>query len=82
VGIILYLSILLSNFLIGALAPNGTPPMAVVDGQSVHDLPSWLPRLPLGTPQILLSVVILLSIGGGLFLIVRRKRHPRGRAQV
>src|SRR6266705_2487676 len=60
------------------LAPYGTPPMAVVDGQVSHDLPGWLPRLPLNTPQVLLTVVILLSVGGGLFLIVRR----RGRARV
>src|SRR5262245_1915931 len=38
------------------LAPYGTPPMAVVGGQSHHDLPGWLPRLPLGTPQVVLIV--------------------------
>ena len=63
------------------LAPYGTPPTAVVDGQSSHDLPGRLPRLPLGTPQILLAVVTLLSIGGGLLLIVRSKGRPRVRAQ-
>jgi len=64
------------------LAPYGTPPMAVVDGQVSHDLPGWLPRLPLNTPQVLLTVVILLSIGGGLFLIVRRRGRARVGAQV
>src|SRR5437588_12764111 len=42
------------------LAPFGTAPMAVVDGQG--SLPGWLPRLPLGTPQFLLTGFILLSI--------------------
>ncbi len=64
------------------LAPYGTPPMAVVDGQSSHEPPAWLPRLPLGAPQVLLAVIALLSIGGGLFLIVRGKRRARVRAQV
>src|SRR6266705_2234310 len=64
------------------LAPYGTPPMAVVDGQVSHDLPGWLPRLPLNTPQVLLTVVILLSVGGGLFLIVRRRGRARVGAQV
>ena len=64
------------------LAPYGTPPMAVVDGQSLQQLPAWLPRLPLGAPQVLLAVIILLSIGGEVFWIVRGKRRARVRAQV
>src|SRR6266699_1808558 len=53
------------------LAPYGTPPMAVVDGQVSHDNPGWLPRLPLGTPQVLLTIFTLLCIMSGSFLIVR-----------
>ncbi len=64
------------------LAPYGTPPMAIVDGQSSQEPPAWLPQFPLGTPQILLTVIILLSIGGGVFWIVRGKRRARGSAQV
>jgi len=64
------------------LAPYGTPPMAVVDGRSSQESPAWLPQFPLGTPQILLTVIILLSIGGGVFLLVRGKRRARVRAQV
>ena len=64
------------------LAPYGTPPMAVVDGQLSHETHLWLPLLPLGTPQVLLTMIILLSIGGGLFLLVQRKRRAKGRAQV
>src|SRR5205807_5972445 len=62
------------------LAPYGTPPMAVVDGQVSHDLPGWLPRLPLGTPQVFLTIFIPLCIVSGLFLIVRRRRRARARA--
>src|SRR5215467_3220873 len=64
------------------LAPYGTPPMAVVDGQSHHDPPGWLPRLPLGTPQVVLIVFTLFCLGSGLFLIVRRRRHIRAKALV
>src|SRR5260221_868691 len=64
------------------LAPYGTPPMAVVDGQVSQQPPTWLPQFPLGTPQILLTVIILLSIGGGVFWIVRGKRRARVNAQV
>jgi Uncharacterized protein conserved in bacteria (DUF2330) len=64
------------------LAPYGTPPMAVVDGQWSHEPPAWLPRLPLGAPHFLLAAIILLSISGGLFMLVRGKRRAKGRAQV
>ena len=64
------------------LAPYGTPPMAVVDSQVSQEPPAWVPQFPLGTPQILLIVIILLSIGGGLFMIVRGTRRARVRAQV
>jgi hypothetical protein len=55
------------------LAPFGTPPTAVVDSQISHDLPAWLPRLPMGTPQVTLWLVCLLAIGSAFFLIVRQK---------
>jgi hypothetical protein len=64
------------------LARYGTPPMAVADGQSPHEPPAWMPRLPLGAPQMLLALVMLLSIGVGLFLIVRGKVVARGKAHV
>jgi uncharacterized protein DUF2330 len=59
------------------LAPFGTPPMAVVDGQASHELPSWLPRLPLGTPQFVLGLVLLLSVGSSLVLLLRARAHSR-----
>jgi len=59
------------------LAPFGTLPMAVVDGQRASELPNWLPTLPMGTSQILLWLVFALVIGDLLFLIVR-VRSRRG----
>jgi hypothetical protein len=62
------------------LAPYGTPPIAIVDGQTSPDLPGWLPKLPLGTPQVVLTVFTLLSIVSGIFFIVRGRRRARARA--
>src|SRR6266487_4135894 len=33
------------------LAHFGTPPMAVVGGPAAQAMPSWLPQMPIGTPQ-------------------------------
>ena len=62
------------------LAHYGTPPMAVVDRPVTRSLPSWLPQMPIGTPQVLLGLVVLLSIGGALFFLIRagRRSHSRG----
>jgi hypothetical protein len=62
------------------LAPYGTTPMAVVDGQVSHDLPGWVPRLPLGAPRVLLMIVALLTAMSVVFLLVRGKRRARVRA--
>ncbi len=59
------------------LAHFGTPPMAVVDGQISHQLPSWLPRLPLGTPQVLFGLVVLVGIGGWVFLVYQARKRAR-----
>ncbi len=59
------------------LAPYGTAPMAVADSPVARDIPGWLPRLPIGAPQFLLNVVIVLSIAAGIFFIVRGKRKAR-----
>lgn len=55
------------------LAPYGTPPMAVVDGYRPQPSSTWQ---PMGAPQILLSLLLLLGIGGALFAIVRTKTRP------
>jgi hypothetical protein len=59
------------------LAPFGTPPVAVVDGPVTHTLPSWLPQMPIGTPQVLLGVVFVLAIGSWLFMIFRARRRAK-----
>src|SRR6266849_1811181 len=59
------------------LAPFGTPPMAVVDGQVSHELPAWLPKLPIGTPQAILIALVLLSLGSGLALIFLARRRSK-----
>jgi len=64
------------------LAHFGTAPMAVVDGPVASSLPQWVPLLPLGTPGVLLDIVIVVSIIGGIVLIARGKRRARARVGV
>jgi hypothetical protein len=65
------------------LAPFGTPPMVVVDGVA-SQIPTWVPRLPLGTPQVALAVLFVLILLGGLVVLYRiefsreRKTPPTG----
>jgi hypothetical protein len=58
------------------LAPFGTPPMRVVDDQQSRELPRWMPELPMGTPQILLWMVILLGSAGVVFLLAKMVGFP------
>jgi hypothetical protein len=53
------------------LAPYGTAPMAVVDGNQAKDPPAWLPRLPLGTPEAALAILFLLALAGGCYWLYR-----------
>ena len=55
------------------LAHFGTPPMAVVDGQNAHELPAWLPTLPMGAPQFTQTLAFLLGLLGILFLAYRAR---------
>ena len=59
------------------LAHYGTPPMAVTDSLPAQQMPSWLPQMPIGTPQVLLSVLLVFAIGSGLFAVIRAKRRAR-----
>ncbi|HEV2580320.1 MAG TPA: DUF2330 domain-containing protein [Ktedonobacteraceae bacterium] len=59
------------------LAPFGTPPMAVVDSQASHSLPSWVPEMPLGTPQFLIGTIIVLTILASSVMFLRHRRRTR-----
>src|SRR5438552_11785203 len=61
------------------LAHFATPPMAVVDGQGSHQLPAWLPNLPLGAPQAALPLAFLLVISSALFLFFRMRERPESK---
>lgn len=61
------------------LAPFGTAPMAVAADPS--KIPTWLPTLPVGTPQWAGGMLIALLVAFLIFLLVRRAsakaRHPQ-----
>src|SRR5262249_6827113 len=58
------------------LAPFGTAPDAVVEKASVQDLPVWLPRLPIGAPQIALALALFLAFAGAIAVIIWRSSRP------
>ncbi len=60
------------------LAPFGTPPMAIVDKQQQKQGLSTVVQMPLGTPQFVFSVVLLLGVCGVIvFWFVRARVHLR-----
>ncbi len=61
------------------LAPYGTAPMAVVDGQSSHALPAWLPTLPMGTPQNAQTLALVLGILVVVFLAFKSRARLRAK---
>jgi hypothetical protein len=64
------------------LAPYGTAPMAVVDGAEKNALPSWLPSLPLGTPEAVLVTLLVLGMIALLIWLFRGKKPAKPAAQV
>src|SRR5262249_8139942 len=48
------------------LAPFGTKPDLVAEASQARNLPNWLPQLPIGTPQVLLAMGLLLGFAGAL----------------
>jgi len=58
------------------IAPFGTAPMDIGAAVSDQTLPAWLPELPLGTPEALVTVIL---VGGGAALIYfwLKKRQPK-----
>ena len=63
------------------LAPYGTPPNAVVEGTNTHDLPAWLPRLPIGAPQVALTIALLLMFAAAIAYIIWRGTRPLARTK-
>lgn len=60
------------------LAPFGTAPMAVVDG--VAALPSWMPTLPMNTPQWIEGLLGVGLLALGIVFVIQRYRRARKRA--
>jgi len=59
------------------LAPYGTKPEAIVAGSgAARDVPGWLPRLPIGTPQVVLALAVLLAFAAAIVLLVWRGTRP------
>ncbi|HEU5368833.1 MAG TPA: DUF2330 domain-containing protein [Ktedonobacterales bacterium] len=63
------------------LAPYGTPPMAVVDNAEQNAPPSWLPSLPLGTPEIAVIVLLALGVIAALIWLFRARKPAPAAAQ-
>lgn len=59
------------------LAPYGTAPMAVVDNAEKNAPPSWLPNLPLGTPEVVLIALLVLGAIAGLIWLFRDKKPAK-----
>jgi hypothetical protein len=53
------------------LAPFGTAPMAIGGGLPSHPLPSWVPTLPLGTPQVVLASTLVIGFLVLLYVLYR-----------
>ena len=45
--------------------------------QSASALPGWLPRLPIGAPEVLLLLLLAAALGGAGYVLVQRGRRVR-----
>ncbi len=59
------------------LSQFGTSPMAAIESPAAHELTSWLPQMPIGTPQVLLGVLLVFAIGCGGFMVFKVKGRAR-----
>lgn len=76
----IYYDLGVSNAGVIRLAPYGTPPMDIIEGSRAKELPSWVPTLPLNTPQwVGGSLIVVLAILPGIVLI-RRTRKGQARS--
>ncbi len=60
------------------LAPFGTRPDLVAEAPQARNLPGWLPQLPIGTPQALLTIALVLAFAAAIGYAVWR--HTRSGA--
>jgi hypothetical protein len=55
------------------IAPFGTTPMAIGGGIPERALPTWLPSLPIGTPEMALAIALIIGFVVLLYFMVRSK---------
>lgn len=55
--------------------PYGASPLASVD--SAQAIPTWVPRFPIGTPQVALTVFLLAMLGALIVAFTHLKRYSR-----
>ena len=55
------------------VAPFGTAPMAIGGDIPAHALPSWLPTLPIGTPEVAVGITLLVGFLVLLYFLYRPK---------
>lgn len=58
------------------LAPFGTKPDLVAEPAQARNLPGWLPQLPIGTPQFVLTMVLVLAFAGAIGYVIWRNARP------
>jgi hypothetical protein len=56
------------------ISPFGTAPMAVGGGLPNQALPAWLPSMPLGTPEVALTVLVIGGLGILFYFLWRSQR--------
>ncbi len=64
------------------LAPFGTPPMQVGGAAAASRAPSWLPELPMGTPEVVLMWLAVAGVMAGLAFLLLSRRQRMGVSSV
>jgi hypothetical protein len=62
------------------VAQFGTAPMAIGGGIPNHALPSWVPTLPIGTPEMVVTFILVIGFLALLYFVFRTK-SPRTKKQ-
>ena len=61
------------------IATFGSAPMSIGGGVPAHALPVWLPSLPTGTPEVLLSILLIGMLATLLYFLFRKQQAERAR---